>query len=198
MAVALATLPLNRRLAGDGDAFLISATGAGLATAFAEVFAGLVAGAVLPAGFAGVLVATGLVGFLLLAATFFAATFGDGAFWTAAFLGAAFFGCAAFFAAGACFGELFLTTTFFETGCFTAAFFAGTGFFDGACFFAAGLATALTFAALLVGLATAFFAGTGFADFAEWPDFAGALLTFFTAVPFADAAFDAAVLRLFD
>jgi putative membrane protein insertion efficiency factor len=173
---------------------LTSATGAGASVPldFADPFAGLVAADFLAAGLAGVLAATLLGGFLAIGAAFFDATVVAGDFLTTTFVGAAFWGTTAFFAAGDCVGKLFFAAVFFAMG-----FFAGAAFFGGAAFFADGLATFLGFVAIVFGLAVVFFAVGGVADFTVWPDFAGGLLTFFTAVPFADAVFDAAVLRLF-
>jgi hypothetical protein len=93
--------------------------------------------------------------------------------------------------------EAFLdTTTFFGA----TAFFGAAAFFAGAAFFTGGWVTFLGATALLfaltaaVGLTAVFFA----ADLATVRlGFAVVLLTLFTAVPFADAVFDAAVLAPF-
>lgn len=167
MAVALATLPLNRVLAGAGDTWLTAAA-AGLATDFA---AGLAGGVGRAAGFAAGF-ATGLAGaaFLatalvaglaacftaaplpglaagFLATTFFTAGFFATAFFATVFFTAGFF--AAAFLAGALFTAGFFAATFFTADFFTgdlAATFLATGLAAG--FFAAGLATAFFGAAL--------------------------------------------------
>lgn len=168
MAVALATLPLNRVLAGAGDTWLTAvaaglatdfAAGAGFAaglvggfgraTGFAAGFAtGLVVGAAflataLVAGFAAFFTAAPLPGLVLLTTGFFATTFFTAGFFTTVFFTAGFFATA------------FFVDAFFTAGFFTATFFT-TDFFAGdlaRAFLAAGLAAAF-FAA---GLATAFF-----------------------------------------
>ncbi|KQZ74450.1 hypothetical protein ASD55_08590 [Rhodanobacter sp. Root561] len=189
MAVALATLPLNRVLAGAGDTCFAAATGAGFATVFS---AGLVAfGAGLATGFgtglaAGFATTTGLATTLaglaalralpaaglplfataLPATGFFATTLAGGAFFTAAFFAATFFD------AGALTGADFFAGDFFAGDLLASDLATGllTAFFD-ATFFAAGLLAGLAAAFGLV-LATAFDAAL-----------AGVLLAFFTVAP---------------
>ncbi|KRB42878.1 hypothetical protein ASD82_07435 [Rhodanobacter sp. Root179] len=193
MAVALATLPLNRVLAGAGDTCFAAATGAGFATVFS---AGLVAfgaglvtgfGTGLAAGFATTAgLATTLAGLAVLRALpaaglplfatalpatgFFATTLAGGAFFTAAFFAAPF--VVTFFDAGALTGADFFAGDFFAGDLLVSDLATGlpTAFFD-ATFFAAGLLAGLAAAFGLV-LATAFDAAL-----------AGVLLAFFTVAP---------------
>lgn len=195
MAVALATLPLNRVLAGAGDTWLTAAA-AGLATDFAAgagFAAGLAGGFGRTAGFAAGF-ATGLVGAAFLATTLVA---GFAAFFTAAplpglLLTTGFF-ATTFFAAGF-FTTGFFTTAFFTAGFFataflvdaffTAGFFAATFFTTG--FFAGDLAAAF----LAAGLAAGFFAATGLAT----AFFGAALAALFTGRSRTAAGFDLAPL----
>src|SRR6185312_13446376 len=135
MAVALATLPLKSLLAGEGEWWMVAATGSGRA---AWVAGALAAGA---AGLAALPCTARGAGFF---AAGFAATLLAGALPAAAFPGDTFF-AGAFFTAGC-----------FTTGCFVTAFLATT-FFAGAFFTAALLAAVLPLAALLP--AAAFLAG---------------------------------------
>src|SRR6185312_6154667 len=130
MAVALATLPLKSLLAGEGEWWMVAATGSGRA---AWVAGALAAGA---AGLAALPCTARGAGFF---AAGFAATLLAGALPAAAFPGDTFF-AGAFFTAGC-----------FTTGCFVTAFLATT-FFAGAFFTAALLAGVLPLAALLPAL----------------------------------------------
>lgn len=184
MAVALATLPLNRVLAGAGDTWL-TATAAGLATDFAAGsaggfgrVAGLAAG--LAAGFA-----TGFAGTAFLATTLVA---GFATFFTAAPLPGLAFVTAGFFA------TTFFTAGFFKAGFFATAFFAGAFFiadfftvtFFTTDFFAGDLAAAFP----ATGLAAGFFAATGLAT----AFFGAALAALFTGRSLPAAGFDLAPL----
>ena len=176
MAVALATLPLKRLLAGAGDRGFTTGAGIGLAGT-ALLGAALLGTAGLPTGFAACL--TGATSFFVTGlATGFVAVFLATALPTGTFRVAGFFGAA------------FLTTGFFTAAFFAAGFLAGLAFFAGglgAAFLTAGLA-ACFFA--VAGLATTFFAMAFFAGLAAARGVAAFLVALFTACPLVTDAFD--------
>lgn len=194
MAVALATLPRNRRLAGAGDTLLTAGAVAGVAlvAAFATTLAGLAAAL----GATTLDLGAGLVAGLLEAAAFLATGL-SAAFFTGELLPLLAFevdfadlatvtGRAGAFLGAACF-EVFLAATLTtepaRLGADLAAVFPATGFLT-AGFLVAGFLTAAglattRFTALLAGFAAAFFAGA---------------LALFTDRPPVAVAFDLPVL----
>jgi len=197
MAVALATLPLKRLLAGTGDA----AFGATVGTALAE---GLGAAALAGADLLLTVFETGLTG----SATGFVATVATGLPTGAALAGddLAMTGLladgltGAFFAGAACLAGAFVTAVFlagalFTGTFFTAAFLAGDfnaelSFFGCgwvAIFFAETLTTAFL---ATTGLATTFLAAAFFIGLATGVFFAVFLVALFTVVPFLAAVLD--------